>query len=49
MASELVGASVFHGGEHGVITSAMMMAEPMVSVAFPGRVAIMKPSELGSR
>lgn len=51
-AKQMVGASVFHAGEHGVVERYCPEYQPattIVAVRFGGRVAMLKPAEIGAR
>ncbi len=51
-ATAIVGFGCYHEGEHGTIVEAVLdaYAEPMVRIEFPsGRIATLKPSEIGAR
>lgn len=48
---ELVGYSIYHGGEHGIIVAfdPDTYAEPMYRVQFGSRVATLRFNEMGAK
>lgn len=50
-AKKMVGCSVFHDGEHGVIEAydTRTYRVPMFRVRFGTRMATLKPTEIGSK